>query len=121
MNRERILKVVLLLVGLMFSAAVYPLVVFVRQDPASSMMFSLYVTLGVFLLAAIRKPAANRSLIAFTAWSSLAHAAVMGFQALRGMVSRQELVGVAILIVIGLVLIAFAPPRWDRDRASAAP
>jgi hypothetical protein len=42
----------------------YPLIVFARQDPALSMMFSLYVTLGVFLLLAIRDPRANRSLIA---------------------------------------------------------
>lgn len=109
MKRERALKVGLVIVGLLFIASVYPLVLFAQKDPALSMMFSLYVTLGVFLLAAIRKPSAHRSLIAFTAWSSLAHAAVMGFQALRDMVGRQELIGVAILIVIGLVFIALAP------------
>ena len=78
MNREMALKIVLALVGLLFLALAYPLMMFVRQDPALSMMFSLYVTLGVFLLLAIRNPSANRSLIAFTAWSSFAHAAVMG-------------------------------------------
>ena len=61
--------------GVLFLALSYPLVLFLRQDPALSMMFSLYVTLGIFLLAAVRKPSAHRSLIAFTAWSSLAHAA----------------------------------------------
>ena len=66
------------LVGSLFLALVYPLTVFVRQDPALSMMLSLYVTLGIFLLLAARNPSANRSLIAFTAWSSFAHAAVMG-------------------------------------------
>jgi len=111
MNRERALRILLVLVGLLFLALVYPLVLFVRQDPALSMMLSLYVTLGVFLLAAVRNPAVNRSLIAFTAWSSLAHAAVMGFQAFRGMVSRQELVGVAILGVIGILFIVLAPPK----------
>jgi hypothetical protein len=39
------------------------------------MMLSLYVTLGVFLLIAVRNPSANRSRIAFTAWSSFAHGA----------------------------------------------
>ena len=109
MNRGRTLKVVLGLVGLIFLALVYPLVVFVRQDPALSMMFSLYVTLGVFLLLAIRNPWEYRNLIAFTAWSSFAHAGVMGFQALRNMVSPGELIGVALLVVIGLALIALAP------------
>lgn len=111
MNRELALKIVLALVGLLFSALSYPMVVFIRQDPAMSMMFSLYVTLGVFLLLAIRNPSASRSVIAFTAWSSFAHAALMGTQALRGMVARGELIGVAVLIVIGVLLIALAPPK----------
>ncbi len=117
MNREVALKVVLATVGLLFLALAYPLLMFVRQDPALSMMFSLYVTLGVFLLLAIRDPLTSRSLIAFTAWSSFAHAAVMGTQALRNMVSRDELVGVAILVVIGVALIALAPAT----RHSGAP
>jgi hypothetical protein len=41
------------------------------------MMMSLYATLGVFLLLAARNPSEHRSLIAFTAWSSFAHAALM--------------------------------------------
>jgi len=79
MRPERALKVVLVLVGLLFTAMVYPLVLFVKQEPALAMMMSLYVTLGIFLIMAARNPSANRSLIAFTAWSSFAHAAVMSF------------------------------------------
>jgi hypothetical protein len=67
MRRERALKVVLILVGLLFTAMVYPLVLSVKQEPALAMMMSLYVTLGIFLLVSIRKPSANRNLIAFTA------------------------------------------------------
>jgi hypothetical protein len=65
MNRELALKIVLAVVGLLFVALGYPMVVFIRQDPALSMQFSLYVTLGIFLLLAIRDPSANRSMIAF--------------------------------------------------------
>jgi len=119
MNRLVALKIVLALVGVLFLALAYPLVLFARQDPALSMMFSLYVTLGVFLLVAVRNPMANRSLIAFTAWSSFAHAAVMGTQALRNMVSRGELGGVAVLIVIGIVLLALAP--GGQPAADASP
>jgi hypothetical protein len=111
MNREVALKIVLAFVGLLFLALAYPLIMFARQDPALSMMFSLYVTLGVFLLLAILNPSANRSLIAFTAWSSFAHALVMGTQAMRNMISRGELTGVAVLIVIGVALIALAPAK----------
>src|SRR5216110_390497 len=78
MRGERAMKVVLVVVGLLFVAAVYPLLIFVRQEPALAMMLSLYVTLGIFLLLAARNPSANRSLIAFTAWSSFAHAALGG-------------------------------------------
>ena len=118
MNLELALKIVLALVGLIFLALAYPLVIFARQDPATSMMFSLYVTLGIFLLLAIRNPSANRSLIAFTAWSSFAHAALMGTQAMSDMISRGELGGVAVLIVIGIVLIALAPAKQRSTPAS---
>ena len=111
MIRERALKVVLVVVGVLFVATVYPMVIFIRQAPALSMMFTLYVTLGVFLLLAVRNPAAYRSLIAFTAWSSLVHAAWMGYQGVRGMVARGELIGVGVLIVIGVALLALAPAK----------
>jgi hypothetical protein len=112
MNLETALKIVLGLTGVIFLALAYPLVIFARQDPATSMMFSLYVTLGVFLLLAIRDPPANRSLIAFTAWSSFAHAVVMGTQAMRNMIAFGEMAGVVVLIVIGIALLALAPkPR----------
>jgi hypothetical protein len=111
MNRDRTLKIVLGIVGFIFLALAYPMILFVRRDPATSMMFSVYVTLGAFLLLAIRDPLANRSLIAFTGWSSFAHAAMMGTQAMKDMVSRGELVGVAVLIVIGITLIALAPVK----------
>ena len=87
MIRERAPKVVLVVVGLLFVATVYPLVQ-LRQDETLQMMLSLYVTLGVFLLLASRNPAANRSLIAFAAWSSLAHASVMAVQSLHDVSER---------------------------------
>ena len=73
------------------------------------MMFSLYVTLGVFLLLAARNPAGYRSLIAFTAWSSLVHAVVMGYQGMSSLVARGELIGVGVLVVIGVTLLTVAP------------
>jgi hypothetical protein len=82
MRRERALKVVLVVVGLIFSAGVYPVADSLwRQNQSMytfDMMLSLYVALGVFLLIAARNPSANRSLIAFAAWSSFAHGAVIG-------------------------------------------
>jgi hypothetical protein len=120
MNRDRALKVVLVVVGLIFSGLVYPLTMFVRQEPALAMMLSVYVTLGIFLLLAARDPSANRSLIAFTAWSSFAHAALMAVQAFRNLIARGELVGVAVLVIIGVALIVLAPGEQTLERVSAA-
>lgn len=120
MKRERVLKVVLVLVGLLFVATVYPLITMLGQEPPLAMMLSLYVTLGVFLLLASRNPAANRSLIAFAAWSSLAHATVMAVQAYRNMIERRELFGVAAFFVIGVVLLALTPARQSVQPVAAA-
>jgi hypothetical protein len=120
MIRERALKVVMVLLGLLFLAGVYPLTMFLSREPALAMMLSLYVTLGIFLLLAVRNPSANRSLIAFTAWSSFAHAAVMAVQAYQKIIERRELLGVAALVVIGVALIALAPAKQSGELASAA-
>ena len=125
MNRERGLKIALVLVGLLFLAGAYPLTTSLWHGDASvsegdKMMLSLYVTLGVFVLLAARKPSANRSLIAFTAWSSFAHAVVMtalGFQIASE--RRDFLFGSAVLAVIGVALIALAPAKPPVERASA--
>jgi hypothetical protein len=84
-----------------------------------AMMLSLYVTLGIFLLLAALNPSANRSLIAFTAWSSFVHGGLMGFQALRNMVAHGEMFGSVVLFIIGIALIALAPAKSGK-RASAA-
>jgi hypothetical protein len=117
LRRERALKVVL---GLLFSAAVYPLMMMVKQDPSLAMMMSLYATLGIFLLLASRNPSANRSLIAFTAWSSFAHAAVMGVQAFRNLIPRGELRGVVALVIVGVTLTVLAPAKPSGVRVSSA-
>jgi hypothetical protein len=61
-NREQAFRIVLALVGFLFVAMVYPMVMFVRHEPALSMMLSLYVTLGMDSYAYQGvKPAANPS------------------------------------------------------------
>ena len=123
MRRERALKIVLVVVGLLFCAAVYPLILMAKQDPALAMMMSLYATLGVFLLLASRNPSDHRSLIAFAAWSSFAHAGIMSLQALLNMIARRELIGSAVFIVIGVALIGLVPAKPMRQpsaRVSAA-
>ncbi len=113
MSRKRVLQIVLVVTGILFLATAYPLVVFLRDEPALSMMFCLYVTLGVFVLLAVRNPSEHRSLIGFTAWSSLVHAVVMGYQAMAGMVMRGELIGSGVLAVIGVLLVVLAPRKQN--------
>jgi hypothetical protein len=57
------------------------------------MIIGVYATLGVFLLIASRNPYAHKSLIWFTVWSSVVHAAIMGVQALSDPTERGHLVG----------------------------
>lgn len=111
MIREKVLKVVLVIVGILFLATVYPLVA-MHLEESLQMMLSIYVTLGVFLLLASRDPSANRSLIAFTAWSSFAHAGVMAVQSLHDLPERTHLMsGAVAFAVIGIVLVVLAPAK----------
>jgi len=103
------LKIALGVIGVLFVLVAYPMVLFMRADPALSMMLCVYVTLGVFLLLAIREPEEHRSLIAFAAWSSLVHGLWMGLQCMRGMVRRGELIGCGVFVLIWVVLVALRP------------
>ena len=118
MNRERALKILLVLLGLLFVAGVYPLMTSVwngwqaNKEDALPMMLSLYVTLGIFLLVAARNPSANASVIAFAAWSSFAHGAVMAVMAIHLASERGGLlIAAAVLGIIGAALIVLAPAK----------
>jgi len=123
MIREQALKVVLVLVGLGFSAAIYPVaMILLHREKAGytdAMMGSIYFTLGILLLIAVRNPSAHRSLIVFTAWSSLAHAAVMAIMAYRDASAREYLTGVAIFVVISVPLLILIPAKQADERRSA--
>jgi hypothetical protein len=115
MRRERVLMVVLVVVGVLFTAGIYPLAMHLlhpqKCEYSDVMLLSLYVTLGIFLLVAVRRPSAYRSLIAFAAWSSLAHAIVMGVQALPNASMRGDLYGSTALVAIGAALLVLTPAK----------
>jgi len=122
---RRALKIVLAVVGLFFSAGFYPLIGSLLHpadsDTGDTMMLSLYVALGVFLLIAVRNPSAHRSLIAFAAWSSFAHAVAMSMLGLEIASQRVGfLVGSAVLVIIGVALIVLAPAKQSFEHVSAA-
>src|SRR5271154_5193997 len=125
--RVRYLRIALILVGLIFILGVYPLMMAwwpsgwrwqPNQPEYEQMILGVYATLGIFLLLASRNPSANRSLIAFTAWSSFVHAMLMSGQAFARLVARGELIGSAVLVVIGVALIALAPGKKTVEQVS---
>ena len=122
--KERITKIVLIVVGLLFTAGIYPLVTGLRDAKTSEiepMMLSLYVTLGIFLLLAARNPSGSRTVIQYAAWSSFAHAATMAVQAIQATNARNEfLAAVALFAVIGVLLVAVVPAKQVTARASTA-
>jgi len=130
MNREGTLKVVLTVVGLIFLFAVYPLMMYLwpsgwrwqpNQPEYEQMILGVYATLGIFLLLASRNPSEHRSLIAFTAWSSLVHAGIMAVQAFRNVDERGHLLGdIPALVIVGVVLILLAPAKESPELVSAA-
>ena len=113
MFRDRALRVALVLVGLMLLSGVFSLLHY--NNPARAfeqMLASVYATLGVFLIIAAFNPPAHRSLIAFTAWSSLVHGAVMGVQAVKGVIPHSDLLQAATpMLAIGVVFLLLAPAR----------
>lgn len=129
MSKERALQIVLTLVGLIFLAGLYPLMMFLwpsgwrwqpNQPEYEQMMQAIYATLGVFLLIASRHPSEHRSLIAFTAWSSLFHGGIMAVQAFANTAEHAHLFGdVPALIIVGVVLLALAPPKALAPRSPA--
>jgi hypothetical protein len=119
MWRERALKIVLVLVGLLFLAGVYPLWR-MHLEPTEQMLGGVYAALGVFLLLALRNLSANRSLIAFTAWSSLVHAAIMAVQAFHNAIPRADLLHAVLpLAIVGVALIVLAPAKQSGERTPA--
>ena len=122
--REKALKVVVVLVGLLFTAAIYPAVMLLNPkdtgDAGDGMMTSIYFTLGIFLLLAVRNPSAHRSLIAFAAWSSFAHAIEMGTMGFNMPAQRNGfLIGSGVLVVVGVALLALMPRKGTENTVAA--
>ena len=117
-QKARALRGVLLIVGVIFVFGVW---LFMRIWPAGwqwqpnqheyeQMFQGVYATLGIFLILAARAPHEHRSLILFTAWSSIVHAGIMTIQAIRDPAERGHLIGdIPALAIVGIVLLSLAP------------
>ena len=117
-DRLTYLRIALIAVGVIFIAAIYPLMIIwpsgwtwhTGHSDYPMMIVGVYATLGVFLLMASRNPLENRSLIWFTVWSSIVHAAIMAIQSFEAPQNHGHLVGdVPALLIVAIVLAALTP------------
>ena len=121
MTDQRLLSAALTMLGIV-ALLLYPLAIvwpsgwaWHHGSPAANdyfmMIVGLYATLGVFLIWAARDPAAHLSLIRFTIWSSVVHAAVMAFEAVRTPMQRDHLYGdVPVLVLAAVILGVLSRP-----------
>jgi hypothetical protein len=122
MKRERALQVVLILVGLFYSLCGY--ILFDNlwhlkwlsgHSDVMPMFLSLNTALGVCLLVAAKQPTKHRLMIAYGAWSSLAHGftmTIMSAQAVaHGMHRKDSPQDILIMGVIGVTLLALLPAK----------
>ncbi len=78
------------------------------------MIVGVYAVWGVFLILAANNPGANRSLISFTVWASVVHAAIMTVQALGDEHETGHLVGdVPALFFVAVVLWYLSPGKSE--------
>ena len=122
MNRIR--QIVVALVGLFYIGLLYPLFIELRHskwllemhdNECEPMFITFLVTLGVFLLLAVRRPSDYRLVIAFAAWHGLAHSATMLIQSietsLHGVPRGYD--DVILFGVIGIALLLSVPPKEE--------
>ena len=120
-KKERLTQVALVIVGL-FNLA---LVRFLSRDlwhanwllegknEIEPMFLSVFITIGLFLLLAVKRPAQHRSMIAFIGWWNIAHSTVMVIETLeaRRHNIHRNFDDVILFYVIGVVLLVLLPPK----------
>jgi len=121
MKKERLTKIVLVIVGLVNLAIIYPLYMdllhsnwlLMRKNEIEPMFLSFFIPVGVFLLLAARRPSAHRSMIALAAWWHISHGSVMAIQTVQAWMHgvHRNFMDVILFLVIGSVLLALLPAK----------
>lgn len=120
-DRLKYLRNALILVGAIFLAGIYPLMIIwpsgwtwhTGHSDYPLMIVGIYATLGGFLLMAARDPLEHLSLIWFTIWSSVVHAAIMTVQSFETPENHGHLIGDVPALLFVAVLLAVLTPRRD--------
>ena len=123
MRRERLTKIVLVIVGLITLSLIYFLFrdlwhsswLLKQKNEIEPMFLSFFVPVGIFLLIAAREPSEHRSMIALAAWWNISHAAVMAIQTVEAWIHgvHRNFADVILFLLIGVVLLALLPPKRE--------
>jgi hypothetical protein len=120
MKLGRVRQALVVLMGLLYTALLYPLLsdlwhshwlVGMNGNECEPMFLSFFVGLGLFLLLAARNPSAHRSLIIFAAFSSLFHAFVMAIETVESFSHgvHRDYGDVVIAAIFGAILLVAIP------------
>ena len=121
---KRIRQIIVALLGLLYVGFLYPLytdlwhskwLIEMHNEECEPMFLTFFITLGVFLLLAARKPVQYRLVIAFAAWHSLAHSATMLIQTIETYRhgTPRDYTDVILFGVIGIVVLLMVPPKEE--------
>ena len=114
-TRTKYLSIILLVLGIIFIFGIYPLTLiwpsgWAWHDHGRSeyleMILGIYATLGIFLIIASRNPLEHKSLIWFTIWSSIVHAAIMAVQSIVTPQHIGHIVGDVLVLSLVAVILA---------------
>jgi len=122
-KRERLTRIVLVIVGLLNLAILYFLVrdlwhsrwLLVQKNETEPMFLSFFIPIGVALLLAARRPSEHRSMIALAAWWHICHGAVMAIQTAEAWSHgvHRNFADVILFLAIGAVLLGLLPARRE--------
>jgi hypothetical protein len=121
MKRKRLTQIVLVVAGLLYVATIYFLYgdlrhsswLVVQHNETEPMFLSFFFPVGVFLVAAARRPSEHRSMIALAAWWNISHATVMTIQTVQAWNYgvHRNFTDVILFLVIGTVLLILLPAK----------
>jgi len=122
-KRERLLQIVLVIVGLLNLSLIYFLYadlwhsswLLEGKNEIEPMFLSFFIPVGVFLLMAARRPSEHRSMIALVAWWNISHGAVMAIQTAEARIHivPRNFTDVIVFLAIGVVLLALLPAKRE--------
>jgi len=121
---KRIRNIIVALLGLFYVGLLYPLytdlwhskwLIEMHNQECEPMFLTFFVTLGVFLLLAARRPIQYRLVIAFAGWHSLAHSGTMLIQTVEAYSHgiKRDYKDVIIAGIIGIVLLVIVPSKEE--------